>query len=43
VAFDVFDARLYGAEEEGAGDAEVDEGLAYDAWGEGGEVGGDVG
>jgi len=31
VAFYVFDARLYGAEKEGAGDAELGEGLANDA------------
>jgi hypothetical protein len=36
VAFDVFDARLDGAEEEWAGDADVVEGLAYDAGFEGG-------
>ena len=43
VAFDVFDAWLYGSEEEWAGYADVGEGLAYYAWLEGGEVGGDVG
>ncbi len=43
VAFDVFDAGLDCAEEEGAGDPEVCEGLADDAGFEGGEVGGDVG
>ena len=43
VAFDLFDAGLDGAEEEWAGDADVGEGLAYDAGLEGGEVGGDVG
>ena len=43
VAFDLFDSWLYGAEEEWAGDADVGEWLAYDAWFKGGEVGGDVG
>jgi hypothetical protein len=43
VIFDFFDAGLDGAEEEWAGDADLGEGLAYDAWGEGREVGGDVG
>jgi hypothetical protein len=43
VAFDVFDSRLDGAEEERAGYAGLGEGLAYDARLEGGEVGGDVG
>jgi hypothetical protein len=43
VAFDLFDGWLNGAEEKWAGDADVREGLAYDAWLEGGEVGGDVG
>ena len=32
VAFDVFDAWLYGSEEEWAGYADVGEGLAYYAW-----------
>jgi hypothetical protein len=43
VAFDIFDSRLDGAEEEWAGYADLREGLAYDARLEGGEVGGDVG
>ena len=43
VAFDGFDAGLDGAEQEWAGDADVGERLAYDAWLEGGEIGGDVG
>ena len=43
VVVDFFDVWMDGAEEEGAGDAEVSEWLAYDAWGEGGEIGGDVG
>ena len=43
VAFDVFDSRLDGAEEERAGYPDLGEGLAYDARLEGGEVGGDVG
>jgi hypothetical protein len=43
VVFDFFYAGLDGAEEEGAGYAEMSERLAYDAWLEGGEVGGDVG
>ena len=43
VALDVLDAWLDGAEEEWAGDAEVDEGLAEDAWLQCGEIGRDVG
>jgi hypothetical protein len=43
VAFEVFDAGLDGAEEEGAGEADVVEGLVEDARGEGAEVSGDVG
>jgi hypothetical protein len=43
VVFDLFDGGLDGAEEEWAGDADVGEGLAYDAGFEGGEVGRDVG
>ncbi len=43
VAFDVFDSRLDCTEKEWAGYADLREGLAYDAWLEGGEVGGDVG
>jgi hypothetical protein len=43
VVFDLFDAWMDGAEEEWAGEAEVSEWLADDTWGEGGEIGGDVG
>jgi hypothetical protein len=43
VAFEFFDGWVDCAEQEGAGYAEVGEGLAYDAWLEGGEVGGDIG
>jgi len=43
VAFRFFDGGMYGAEEEGAGDAKVGQALAEDAWLKGGEVGGDVG
>lgn len=42
VSFDVFDSWLNCAEEEWAGNANVREGLAYDAGFEGGEIGGDV-
>ena len=42
VVFDVLDARLDGAEQKRAGNADLGEGLAYDARREGSEIGGDV-